>query len=419
MDNYITHLHANGVGIFEQLDVSFNPGFNFIVGPNSCGKTSILRCLALALFPLNAKYFRFEENPSVWFDAVFDDDRYRIGVSNFDMRNFDVYQQAQARTAVAPMGEDGMICFSPYDLKDSHVNIAPLFLGAYRHIIYKMINGVAREPEVNKSRSIYRESGIAQLDGSQLPAVKQWMINRYFQIEKDWATTYKANWEWILGHLDDLSPTNCSLEFKQIKGDLEPVFTLNGYDCYLEEISAGFQAILSLVFSIVEWIEETNEGEDALIQNATGTVIIDELDVHLHPEWQFTIRESLRNIFPHLQFIITTHSPHLISSAAPGELIILPELTRRLTVGPTPQSYNGWNTDEILADIMGVRSLENKVYSVLIQQAMENVAQHDLDALKQSIKELQNILHPSNTILQVLQTKLAALQLGDTHDQDN
>ncbi|MGR6008126.1 AAA family ATPase, partial [Bacillus cereus] len=48
------------------------------------------------------------------------------------------------------------------------------------------------------------------------------------------------------------------------------------------------------------------------MEEAIGTVIIDELDVHLHPEWQLTISDSLRRMFPKLQFIITTHSPTLL-----------------------------------------------------------------------------------------------------------
>ena len=197
------------------------------------------------------------------------------------------------------------------------------------------------------------------------------------------------------------------------------MFTFNGMlDCYLEEVSAGFQALLSLVFAIVEWIEGTNVEDNAYIPNATGTVIIDELDVHLHPEWQLTIRNSLRTVFPKLQFIATTHSPHLIASAQSGELIMLPKLSRYVSIEPTAQTYAGWSTDEILEDVMGVKSLENKSYSKILNEALDCVENGKIAQLDQAIEKLRAIVHPSNTILHVLQVKLAELKLENEYDKD-
>ena len=170
-----------------------------------------------------------------------------------------------------------------------------------------------------------------------------------------------------------------------------------------------------MIFEIVEWIEGTNEENEAYIPDATGIVIIDELDVHLHPEWQLTIRSALRTVFPKLQFIVTTHSPHLIATVEPGELIILPG-TREVDVRPTDQTYSGWNTDQILEDVMGVKSLENKLYTTALNEALDQVEKRDINALKISIEKLQSIVHPSNTILEVLQIKLAQLELGDRND---
>mgnify|MGYP002773186052 FL=1 len=309
-----------------------------------------------------------------------------------------------------------MLSYTVNKLEEENINITPLILGAYRRIEYQRIEGMHREPSFAVQRKNYHSSGFKNIEGGSLPNVKQWMINRYFEIEKDWATVYKRNWDWIIDNLENLGPSNCKLQFKEIKRDLEPMFTLQNIDCYLEEISAGFQAILSLVFAIVEWIEGTNDERHAYIPEATGTVIIDELDVHLHPEWQLTIRKSLATLFPNLQFIITTHSPHLITSAEAGELIVLPELSRKVCVTPTEQKYSGWNTDEVLEEIMGVSNLENKEYAILLNQAMNYVETRDIDALKSAIINLKDVVHPSNTILHVLKVKLAKLELGDEND---
>lgn len=416
MDNYITQLHVKNTGVFERLNISFNKGFNFIVGPNGCGKTTILKCIALCLNPQSVTSFRYGNNSAVWFDSVYGTDKYRIGLGEGWVSNLDVYRGASHRAWTLPPRETGVISVNVHDLEQRSANITPLFLGAYRRIEYKKIEGMHREQPVSTQRKNYHSAGIKNIEGGSLPNVKQWMINRYYEIDKEWALVYRRNWEWIISNLSNLGPTNCNLHFKHIQRDLEPMFTVHGIDCYLEEVSAGFQAVLSLVFAIVEWIEGTNDEEHSYIPYATGTVVIDELDVHLHPEWQLTIRHALATLFPKLQFIITTHSPHLISTAEVGELIVLPELRRNVCVEPTMRKYAGWNTDEILEEVMGVSNLENKEYAVLINQAMDNIEAKNVGALRESISRIEAIVHPSNTILHVLKVKLAQLELGDESD---
>lgn len=65
---------------------------------------------------------------------------------------------------------------------------------------------------------------------------------------------------------------------------------------------------------------------------------------------------------------------------------------------------------------MGVSNLENKEYAILLNPAMDCVEARNISALKEYISKLEDIVHPSNTILHVLKVKFAQLELGDEND---
>lgn len=85
-------------------------------------------------------------------------------------------------------------------------------------------------------------------------------------------------------------------------------------------------------------------GADA-VTKTPGVVLIDEIDLHLHPQWQRRVVEDLRNTFPSVQFIATTHSPLIIQSLREGELR---DLNSR------QGEYVGQSPEDILEEVMGV-----------------------------------------------------------------
>ncbi len=87
-------------------------------------------------------------------------------------------------------------------------------------------------------------------------------------------------------------------------------------------LSQGYQAIISLVADIVGqvWLEANAE---VPLSEMEGLVLIDEIDLHLHPKWQTRLVTSLRKAFPRMQFIATTHSPMMLSGMRQNEVFIL------------------------------------------------------------------------------------------------
>ena len=123
----------------------------------------------------------------------------------------------------------------------------------------------------------------------------------------------------------------------------------DGHVSSWSELSDGYHAFIALVADIARRAVMLNEFEGAEASaRVEGVVLIDELDLHLHPRWQRVALPGLRKAFPRLQFIISTHSPQILSSAKNRQV-------RRLANGrlqETPVFVEGRDTNAILREHM-------------------------------------------------------------------
>jgi predicted ATPase len=407
----IESLHLKGVRQFSELNISFNSGFNFIAGPNGCGKTSVLASVSHC-FTADFGYSRFKSDAEFWTDLEHEGQKYRVGVGKKSEINT-AYRSSTVRMWDSPPSEANRTTLGMYQVKEKLQSFVPLFIGAQRHLKYRLIDGLRRETDLDESVGRYLGNATRSLYGDGDSDIKQWLINRYFVIDKDWAGEEKENWAHLIEQLPSIGPFDSDFRYLRTGRDLEPVFTIYGKECYLEEVSSGFQAVLLIIANIFQWVEQSRPEGERLVKDASGTVLIDELDLHLHPEWQFTIRDGLARIFPKLQFIVTTHSPHLLASAKQGEVIVMQGRASEEMVcnlSPTKRSFSGWNTDQILSEIMGVKSLDSKAYERLISEALQCIEEKNLTQLKRVIQELRIVCHPDDSMLVILTARQASLE---------
>lgn len=122
-----------------------------------------------------------------------------------------------------------------------------------------------------------------------------------------------------------------------------------GIDLQVDQLSGGYKAVLSVVADIAKRMSIANpDAVNPLEEEAV--ILIDELDLHLHPRWQKTIVEDFKRTFPNCQFIISTHSPFIIQSLNAEELLDINTMRYAEENG----SYNGWSIDAIQEQKMGV-----------------------------------------------------------------
>lgn len=346
---YIQSLDVKDLGLFDNLHVAFTPGLNIIIGPNASGKTSLLRVITYCFNGQALSKYRFKQSTSfgvtvnegdgVCFTAGWDG----LDHDNEMYHGHDVVVSGNNFPDPSYPPVPGRI---PYNL---------LAIGAHRFFDYSEVKFIKKEEERSKAKADYDTLNPEYIDKPGLPSIKQWMVNRYFQIDKDWAEIERKNWDTIVNNLSLLAPDENQFSLKEIGRDLEPKFELDGQVCYLEELSSGFKSILSIVFSIVQWIELVNEGDHRLIEKAEGTVLIDEIDSHLHPSWQAKIMPVLGRIFPTLQFIVTTHSPLVMSTIKNTATDSIQQLTHIPAEGFRCQKIRTYGNDatSIISGILG------------------------------------------------------------------
>lgn len=137
--------------------------------------------------------------------------------------------------------------------------------------------------------------------------------------------------------------------------------TVGGAEVSLSSLSDGYRSFLALVVDLLRLIQLSSEGlasqvervddEDGIRAHVSteGVVLIDEADAHLHPTWQRRLGFELTRVFPHMQFIATTHSPFLAMAAQDGGLFrLVPDADGQVVIDQSVRSVRGERADQVL-----------------------------------------------------------------------
>lgn len=149
------------------------------------------------------------------------------------------------------------------------------------------------------------------------------------------------------------------------RSPLRMTVTKQGQELIVNQLSDGEKCLLAMVGDLARRLAIANPSLNDPLQGS-GVVLIDEIELHLHPKWQREIIRGLTRTFPNCQFIVTTHSPQVISHVKPNSIYLL-EQTPNGIIAKRPESSFGRDSNRILEDLMSVPERPQQIKDSLLE----------------------------------------------------
>ncbi|HZF09726.1 MAG TPA: AAA family ATPase [Thermoanaerobaculia bacterium] len=133
-----------------------------------------------------------------------------------------------------------------------------------------------------------------------------------------------------------------------------------------------------------------------------AVVLVDEVDLHLHPKWQREVREHLTERFPNAQFVVTAHSPLVVQASENENIVVLRRQGDHVVIDNNVETVRGWRVDQVLtSDLFGLKTARPPEYDDLIARRNALLAKPRLDEIDRAR-------------LEQLEGRIAALPGGDS-----
>ncbi|MDO8609393.1 MAG: AAA family ATPase [bacterium] len=160
-----------------------------------------------------------------------------------------------------------------------------------------------------------------------------------------------------------------------------------GITIRLDRLSDGEKNMIAMIGDIARRLSMSNPSMKNPLKG-DGIVLIDEIDLHLHPAWQRIIISQLTEVFSNCQFIVTTHSPQILSHVKAEHVFLLKQENDNLSVIKPTESY-GKSSDSLLEDILGVESRPLLIKKEL-HQLFKLIQEQNLEKAKKLMHKLEN-----------------------------
>lgn len=392
----IQNLEINDVAGIQTVNLRFDERMNILCGPNGIGKTTILECCAHSFSVGATSVLKSRASPAGGPELKGSvktslKDGEKLSIVNLMVSQHEPMKQSD------PFGD--------------HENAAfVLSLKTGRIFSYQALDAV-RKDTAKTNTDLYDniKNGVSSDD------IKSWFVNRdlYSTKDKSLSAEQLANFKLATQCFAKL---NDAFSFSHVgASSLDVYVNTPGGMIVHEYLSSGFKSCLVMLLGIIKELEL--RFKDKKVEDIEAIVLIDEIELHLHPEWQGKIARVLIDIFPKIQFIVTTHSPHVIQSAERNQIIALQangSFVVQRQLPESPYGFKGWTVDEVLTDVMGMADTRSEFFSKLQQEFNAALDARNKDRATAAYKEIEKSLHPNN-----IESKLMRLQMTGTDWEAN
>ena len=182
----------------------------------------------------------------------------------------------------------------------------------------------------------------------------------------------------------------------------------------VDQLSDGEKCTLSMVGDLARRLSIANpDSKDPL--KGEGVVLIDELDLHLHPGWEVTILQRLIDTFPNCQFIVSTHSPLILSSLNPNNIFMLSIGDSLNVVSKHPDLAKGLSVKDILSSLMSVDKERDEETAFSLKQIDSYLIEEDIESAKKQMGILKK--HLDGKEIPEMKGLNAAIQMLEFEDK--
>lgn len=393
----IKKLTLTGVRAFAHAEFEFLPGMNLLVGVNGVGKTTVLDslriCLSRVLPDINA--YASPKQTFEMGDISIEAQTLQVSC-DFELKsqpfNLLIVKQRESikenkpgspRESVIEISDKETISPSIQELFPNRTSDKEKPFGLF----FSTKRAIVTDKAVSSSATA---GGLSAAFSESLSS------NRDFNLRllADWFKVQETLGEERpigLKHIAVLKkavelflPGFKNLRVEQIEEKSRFVIDKNGISLNLYQLSDGERGVLSMVLDLARRLSQANPTLDNPLDNGSAIVLIDELDLHLHPKWQRTIVENLARTFPNCQFIATTHSPQIIPSLEPERIQLIKDGKIEY-----PERTLGVDTNWILRFLMEADDRpQESIDAIKIVEGLIDIA--DFDEARQMIAKFKH-----------------------------